>query len=62
MAFKILNLGSKNPYFNRGYVVRGRIFDFGTVTSIQLTKIISNDYRNLSLSLLIKISYTETES
>ena len=31
MTFKVCNLGSKQPYFNRGYVVRGWIFNFGTV-------------------------------
>ena len=31
MTFKVLNLGSKQPYFNSAYVVRVPIFSFATV-------------------------------
>ena len=32
MTFKVCNLGSKQPYFNRAYVVRVPIFSFTTVS------------------------------
>ena len=31
MTFKVSNLGSKQPYFNRAYLVRWWIFNFGSV-------------------------------
>ena len=34
MTFKVFNLGSKYPYFNRAYVVRVPIFSFVTVLAM----------------------------
>ena len=53
MTFKVLNLGSKQPYFNSVYVVRVPIFSFTTVVDIYLP--------NFDLERLTILSQKKTE-
>ena len=56
MAFKVSNLGSKQPYFNNVYVVREPKFSFRKVKPKQVYRISIKDTATAKICKIFKIA------